>query len=272
MHKLLSVIIPTFNRGDLTDRAVASVISTRPHLVEIVVVDDCGSEVYQYADRTNMYGIPVRVVRATVNGGAGVARKIGVEQCLGEMATFLDSDDTFDSQWLDTVIDELSNPDVSWPPRVMLVGQPNGSSTFIRFASRAISAVPDRFVLPVCRSLMTMFNPFCTGTVVMSKDLCQFHDSLRFCEDYYTNALAVFASDGLVVLRKTPSVLIHRTPGSQGGASGRHRDMRHGERQVKLHLLRSKSIPAVFRMMLPIGMLYMEMRCSAQSVLRRLLG
>jgi glycosyltransferase involved in cell wall biosynthesis len=272
MHKLISVIIPTFNRGDSTDRAIASVISTRPDLVEIIVVDDCGSEIYTYADRTNMHGISVRVIRAAVNGGPGMARKIGVDQSLAKMVTFLDSDDTFDSQWLDKVIGKLLDLDISKLRRVMLVGQPSGSSAFIRVASHVISAVPDRLVFPFCRSLMTMFNPFCTGTVVMSRDICQFHKSLRFCEDYYTNALAIFSSDGIVVLRKNLSVVIHRAPGSQGGASGRHRDMRRGERQVKLYLLRSKAIPIMFRMMIPIGMLYMEIRCSAQSVLRRLLG
>jgi glycosyltransferase involved in cell wall biosynthesis len=272
MDKLISVIIPTFNRRDSTDRAVASVTSTSPDLVEIIVVDDCGSRIYEYADETNMRGIPVRVIRAAVNGGAGIARKIGVEQSRGKMVTFLDSDDTFDSLWLDTVIGALSKRDPLSLTRVMFVGQPTGSSSFIKFVSRVISAVPDRFSRQVCRSLMTFLNPFCTGTVVMPREICRFHKSLRFCEDYYTNALAVFATDEVIVLRKTPTVVIHRVPGSEGGASGRHRDMRCGERQVKVHLLRSKSIPVLFKIMLPVGMLYMEIRCIVQSILRRLLG
>jgi glycosyltransferase involved in cell wall biosynthesis len=46
MGKLISIIIPTYNRQSKTVDAINSVRSTSPEQVEIMVVDDASSELF----------------------------------------------------------------------------------------------------------------------------------------------------------------------------------------------------------------------------------
>ncbi|HDR2167315.1 TPA: glycosyltransferase family 2 protein, partial [Enterobacter cancerogenus] len=44
MNELISVIITTYNREDLLERAIRSVIAQTYPAVELIVVDDCSNE------------------------------------------------------------------------------------------------------------------------------------------------------------------------------------------------------------------------------------
>ena len=88
----ISVIIPSFNRRELTHRAVASLLAQTHREMEIIVVDDCSrpEEVFVPlpAEET-----AVRVIRHEVNQGVSAARNTGVREARGEYIAFLDSDD-----------------------------------------------------------------------------------------------------------------------------------------------------------------------------------
>ncbi|MFT7649398.1 MAG: glycosyltransferase involved in cell wall biosynthesis [Candidatus Poriferisodalaceae bacterium] len=86
----VSVVIPTYNRADLVGEAIDSVLGQSRPPNEVVVVDD-GS-----TDATTpvlaAYGDRIRVVRQS-NGGIGRARNAGLDVAGGEFLAFLDSDD-----------------------------------------------------------------------------------------------------------------------------------------------------------------------------------
>src|ERR1700739_2517083 len=107
MDKLISVVIPTFDRKALTDRAVESVAPSRPELFEIIVVDDCSTVPYAYDRTVNPSGVPVWTFRTAANAGPGLARKLGVERSNGSVIAFLDSDDVFEAGWPDAVLAEV---------------------------------------------------------------------------------------------------------------------------------------------------------------------
>lgn len=86
----VSVIIPSYNRGDLLGDAIESVLaqSLPPH--EVIVIDDGSSDdtegaIARYADR-------IRFIRQP-NAGVGAARNRGVCEASGQWVAFLDSDD-----------------------------------------------------------------------------------------------------------------------------------------------------------------------------------
>jgi len=90
-HPALSVIIPVYNRRDLIQRAIRSLLDqdyTEPY--EIVVVDDGSSD--GSAEAADKIDDRVRVVRQT-NQGAAVARHRGVAEARAEIVAFHDSDD-----------------------------------------------------------------------------------------------------------------------------------------------------------------------------------
>lgn len=87
---LFSVVIPTHDRADLLGRAVASVLGQTVTDLEVIVVDDAGSVPVAVPPDPR-----VRVVRRSVNGGAGACRNTGVELATGRYVAFLDDDDTW---------------------------------------------------------------------------------------------------------------------------------------------------------------------------------
>jgi glycosyltransferase involved in cell wall biosynthesis len=87
---LVSVIIPTFNRARLVDRAIRSVLDQTFRDLELIVVDD-GSE-DSTAEVLDGFGNAVKYVFQE-HGGVSAARNTGIENACGELLAFLDSDD-----------------------------------------------------------------------------------------------------------------------------------------------------------------------------------
>ena len=106
-QKVVAVIVPTFNRAELLQRALNSVLTqdvTRG--LEVVVVDDgsaddIGRVVKSVADER------VRLVRQD-NGGVSRARNRGVEETDAEWVCFLDSDDVARAGWLEEMLSAAS--------------------------------------------------------------------------------------------------------------------------------------------------------------------
>ncbi len=110
---LISVIIPTRNRPDELERALASVeaqdLDTR---LEVIIVDD-GSE--PPAQPSSRAGLPrVRVLRNEESLGAAAARNRGVETAVAPLIAFLDDDDEWLPGKLELQIEAFDDPAVDF--------------------------------------------------------------------------------------------------------------------------------------------------------------
>ena len=90
---IFSVIIPTYNRESVIERAVQSVFSQTLNDFEIIIVDDGSVD----ETRSILSAITDKRVRSIFqeNGGAPKARNKGIDEARGRYAAFLDSDDEF---------------------------------------------------------------------------------------------------------------------------------------------------------------------------------
>lgn len=88
----VSVIIPTWNRAELVERALHSVLAQSRPPEEIIVVDDGSTDETASAVQTYSNVLFERRER----GGVSAARNHGIRQARGEWLAFLDSDD----EWL----------------------------------------------------------------------------------------------------------------------------------------------------------------------------
>jgi glycosyltransferase involved in cell wall biosynthesis len=89
----VSVVIPTYNRAGLLDRAIDSVLAQTHKNYEIIVVDDGSTDATD--EILQSYEKVVTRLRQA-NRGVSAARNLGIEHSSGELEAFLDSDD----EWL----------------------------------------------------------------------------------------------------------------------------------------------------------------------------
>ncbi len=90
-HPLISVIIPTYNRGWILREAIDSVLAQkRAPQFEVIVVNDGSTD--DTVDILNEYADKIRVVPQN-NRGVSAARNKGIQVATGRLIAFLDSDD-----------------------------------------------------------------------------------------------------------------------------------------------------------------------------------
>ena len=100
MNPLVSVIIPTYKRSDMLPRAINSVLKQTYENVQVVVVDDndSNSEYRRCTEKQmSFYANDKRVkyIRHCKNSNGAVARNTGIKNADGEIITFLDDDDVY---------------------------------------------------------------------------------------------------------------------------------------------------------------------------------
>lgn len=100
----VSVIIPTYNRAGIVERAIRSALAQTYPNVGIIVVDDGSTDdtravVSQYAGVHYLY---------KTNGGQGSARNAGLKQSSGEFVATLDSDDEWFPGFVETLVNLIT--------------------------------------------------------------------------------------------------------------------------------------------------------------------
>ena len=107
-NPLVSVVIPTYNRGHVIERAVASVLEQTYRPVEIVVVDDGSTD--DTMERLGRILVPeLKVLSTARNVGPARARNLGIAGSTGDYVAFLDSDDAWEPWKLEAQVRVLRN-------------------------------------------------------------------------------------------------------------------------------------------------------------------
>lgn len=107
MSKLISVIIPVYNRQNYLEECVRSVLAQSYPNFEIVLVDDGSTDrsveicrnLSEQDDRIRFF--------AAEHGGVSAARNMALEQAAGDYLFFLDSDDVIYPLLLETLVTSM---------------------------------------------------------------------------------------------------------------------------------------------------------------------
>ena len=99
----VSVIIPTYNRAYLIDRAIQSVLNQSYQDFEMIIVDDGSTDdtkevVTEFQEQDKR----IRYIRHEKNKGGSAARNTGIKSAEGDYVAFLDDDD----EWLPAKIEK----------------------------------------------------------------------------------------------------------------------------------------------------------------------
>jgi glycosyltransferase involved in cell wall biosynthesis len=109
---LVSVIIPTFNRGNLLGEAIDSVLGQTYRPIECVIADanstDNTFEVVRRKQASITQNEGFKLIYVTEpNRGASASRNLGLRNCSGEFIQFLDSDDVLTCEKLNHQVQVL---------------------------------------------------------------------------------------------------------------------------------------------------------------------
>lgn len=179
ISKLISVIIPVYNREHSIDVAVQSVLSQTYLNFELILVDDCSTD--NSWERLQSYNdVRIKCYKLSKNSGAAAARNYGIKHANGAYISLLDSDDYYEKGFLETTVEVLANS----PQDVGFMW------TGVRYIEdqekKEFSWVPKRLATPY----VTFLNSLHIGTnsgITFKKevfDICGFfNDELPAAED-----------------------------------------------------------------------------------------
>lgn len=106
MNKLVSVIVPVFNREATIERCLDSIIKQSYRNIEIIVVDDGSKD--RTADICDSYGEKDGRVKVFHNENYGVSysRNYGLKHMTGKYVIFVDSDDYINESYIEHLVDQ----------------------------------------------------------------------------------------------------------------------------------------------------------------------
>lgn len=98
---LVSIIMAAYNAEKFLPDSIASVIDQTYSNWELLIVNDCSSD--RTKEVAESFNDPrIKLINLSENGGAGVARNMGLKSALGSYIAFLDADDLWLPHKLET--------------------------------------------------------------------------------------------------------------------------------------------------------------------------
>lgn len=175
---MVSVIIPTYNRFDLLNRAIDSVMKQTFKDFEIIVVDDCSDDIRYnelYSDtRIKYIKLPSRMVNPAK------VRNVGLKSSKYEWVAFLDDDDYWFEEKLEKQI-ELTNNNSFICAEALNCG--NIYTTYIHGWIWKIHNINDTNIFDY--ELLQKHNYIITSSVMIKKNLLVEIDFFPEDDKYY---------------------------------------------------------------------------------------
>lgn len=104
----ISVIIPTYNRGNMIENSITSVLNQTYKNLEVLIIDDGSTDnTKEIIDKIEDKRI--RYIKIKENLGGSNARNIGIKEATGRFISFQDSDDTFYPNKLELQFNNMIN-------------------------------------------------------------------------------------------------------------------------------------------------------------------
>jgi glycosyltransferase involved in cell wall biosynthesis len=218
----VSVILPTFNRARWLPHAIESVLRQRYRDFELIVVDD--GSVDETSDVLKRYDSTLTCI-SQANAGVAAARNRGIVRARGSWLAFIDSDDEWHTDYLQSQMKHLQGQ----PDLVMLLANCNlrghaGPHTTY-FSLNGVDAVlhspgaPESISTTLRRlergfELVVEHPPWQLGATLMRRDAVMrsglFHERLTLSEDL--DLIARMTLQGPAALVCEPRVDVHRRP------------------------------------------------------------
>ena len=236
----ISVVIPAYNASATLPRAIQSIACQTRLPAEVIIVDDASTDDTHHVIQllSNTYKqLCIKLVRLTVNSGPGTARNTGWNLSRQEFIAFLDSDDSWHPQKLETQHQWMSvNSDT------VISGHPcqvtHGLSSFELLDGIKTDTL--RYTKLALKSFL-FGNQLSTPSVMLARRISErFLEGKRCSEDYllWTQIIAAHGPAGFI---EVPLAFLHKPTYGASGLSGNLWEMQRGEVD-SLRRLRQSSV------------------------------
>jgi teichuronic acid biosynthesis glycosyltransferase TuaG len=108
--ELVSIIVPVFNAERFLSSAIESVMAQSYINWELILVDDCSTDrSYEIAQTYEKADSRIILMRLNRNSGTAIARSTALERAKGKYIAFIDSDDIWLHEKLETQLKFMNN-------------------------------------------------------------------------------------------------------------------------------------------------------------------
>ncbi|MEP9409901.1 MAG: glycosyltransferase [Candidatus Brocadia sp.] len=105
---LVSVIVPTYNRPETLKKAIESIAAQTYKHIEAIVVNDAGEDVSNIIE-TFQNRLAIKYIVHDVNKDRAAARNTAIKHATGQYIAYLDDDDIFYPEHIETALKILTN-------------------------------------------------------------------------------------------------------------------------------------------------------------------
>lgn len=196
MNKLVSVIIPFYNRIELLKSSMKSVIDQTYKPIELILVDDCSNESFDKSiiEKYNSKDFRIKLIRNEKNLGPGLSREEGRVIAKGDFLAYLDSDDFWHEHFLEKLILKLDSDKHA--------GMAYSKTLLIRNTGNFLRNKNDKSFDKIIPVLFDVHGrPWATGACVWKREIVNkignWSDS-RIWEDYEYDVRAAIVNNNII--------------------------------------------------------------------------
>ena len=172
----ISVVIPLYNKAEFVAEAIESIRRQSLSPLEILVIDDGSTDKSVDAVERMMTGGDIRLIRQK-NAGVAAARNRGVDEACGDFIAFLDADDRYHPDFLESIsnlIKEYPGAGMSCTGYLRVWGDGRRRESLMPTVKSGAKVVVESFYSSWCDSSFT-----CTNAIVLRASIFDDAD-LRF--------------------------------------------------------------------------------------------
>jgi len=180
VQKMITVIIPTFNRPLLLMEALRSLsLQTFKHF-DVIIINDGGSDISNYTDKW-IKNLNIQVINLPTNTGVSNARNKALEHARGKYVAFLDDDDVFLPNHLEVAIKTLQDENIDFTYSGALVNKERTDILNVKHST------PYKKTYLYSSGYLHIANYIHTGAIVTKNfrnSEVRFDSNFKYCEDW----------------------------------------------------------------------------------------
>lgn len=219
----ISVVIPIYNASNNIVAVLDSVLNQNVHVFEIILINDCSIDdtitiLENYISKSP--NVNFNLINLNSNKGVSYCRNLGWNIAKGDYVAFLDSDDFWNENKLQIMIEIIKSENVD------MIG--HGYNEKYIFINKNFSINPNN-LKKINFFDMMIRNKFQTSCVLIKNGIEErFNNSISYCEDYELFVRLV-AKKYNVFYYNEQLTYLGRPQLSKGGLSEKKIKMRLGE-------------------------------------------